>query len=405
MLNQICGLIERGHEVEIVARWKEDGPVHEDVSKYGLDQKTRYWPAMPGASTLTAVKAAGLLLTHGWQAPLRFVSCLNEPRFGYHARSFEMLYSAVPALNAGADFDVIHSHFAPAGIMAAKLREAGILAGKLVVTFHDVGMTTYVQKWGRAFFEHLFSNGDLFMTTSEKSRLQLIDMGAPAERTAVHRMGVDFNRFTLTDCTPAHDRPVRLLSVGRLVEKKGFEYGIRAVAELRDQGISCQYDIVGGGELSAELHHLCRELSVEELVVFRGARTHDEIARYLAEADILLAPSVVAENGEEEVIPLTIMEALACGIPVVSTYHASIPELVHDEKNGFLVAERDVPALAQRIETLIHDEGTRLKLGRQARKTAESMSNVELLNDQLIRRFEHLCAERYDSAVNLERPA
>src|SRR5207253_10169038 len=132
----------------------------------------------------------------------------------------------------------------------------------------------------------------------------------------------------------------------RLVPKKGIEYAIRAVAKVVPQlaadGRRVQYQIVGDGQLRDSLVQLTEQLGLDQSVTFLGWKTHAEVAALIAEADALLAPSITADDGDKEGNPVSIMEALAVGRPVFSTFHSAIPEIVRDGVNGFLVAERDV---------------------------------------------------------------
>ena len=121
-----------------------------------------------------------------------------------------------------------------------------------------------------------------------------------------------------------------------------------------------------------------------------GWKTQAEVADLLKASDILLAPSVTTENGEEEGIPGVIMEAFAQGLPVVSTYHAGIPEVVKDGESGFLVAERDVDALAERLERLIEHPELRFAMGQNGRRFVEEHYDVDKLNDRLVRIYQQL---------------
>ncbi|MEO7685210.1 MAG: glycosyltransferase [Gemmatimonadaceae bacterium] len=125
------------------------------------------------------------------------------------------------------------------------------------------------------------------------------------------------------------------------VEKKGFEYSIRAVARVRDVGPGLRYDIVGDGPLHQQLENLIRELGVERKVFLHGSQTGEVVQRMMAEAHLFVLASVTAANGDQEGTPVSLLEAQASGLPVLSTWHSGIPEVVLHEQTGFLVAERD----------------------------------------------------------------
>jgi glycosyltransferase involved in cell wall biosynthesis len=176
----------------------------------------------------------------------------------------------------------------------------------------------------------------------------------------------------------------------RLAEKKGVEYGIRAVSEALKKSQHVEYKIAGDGPLKGKLQSLIAELKVGDKIELVGWKSQGEIADLLEKSDILLAPSVTTENGDEEGIPGVIMEAFAHGLPVVSTCHASIPEVVKDGESGVLVPERDVDGLAEKLKFLIAQPGLRAAMGRKGRDFVDEHYNIEKLNDRLVEIYQGL---------------
>jgi colanic acid/amylovoran biosynthesis glycosyltransferase len=179
-----------------------------------------------------------------------------------------------------------------------------------------------------------------------------------------------------------------LLTVGRLVEKKGIEFGLRAVARLIQEYPKLDYTIIGEGPERDSLTTLVRELGIGNHVNFVGAKTRETVAAMMRNAHILLAPSVSARSGDEEGIPLVLMEALASGLPVVSTAHAGIPELVTHGVSGLLAPERDPEALAEHVKFLITHEGERRSMAVAGRRAVENGFDVDKLNAQLLAQYE-----------------
>ena len=136
------------------------------------------------------------------------------------------------------------------------------------------------------------------------------------------------------------------LAVGRFVEKKGFEYFIRAMALVGDRS-PIRGAIIGDGPLRPSLESLARDLGVIDRIDFLGWRTHDEVSELMHQADLLVAPSVIAADGDMEGMPLVIAEAMSTGLPVLGTRHSGIPEAVRHGENGIVVEERDAEALAE----------------------------------------------------------
>jgi colanic acid/amylovoran biosynthesis glycosyltransferase len=298
-------------------------------------------------------------------------------------------------LGSGLRYDVIHAHFGPNGVLGMALRELGIIEGRLSTVFHGFDMTEVLRLFGRRHYARLFARGDLFLPISERWRERLIGLGAPAERTRVHRMGIDVEGFRPPGERPGRG-PLRLLSVSRLVEKKGFEHAIAAVARL-PRAIDLRYRIVGSGPLEPRLRRLAVRLGVADRVELAGALDHQDVREAMREADLFLAPSVTARNGDQEGIPVTIMEAMAMELPLVSTWHSGIPELVEDGVSGFLVPEHDRDALANRIERLLGDRELRLGFGRAGRERVGRDYDIARLNDSLHERFQQLSSSSTDA--------
>jgi colanic acid/amylovoran biosynthesis glycosyltransferase len=318
---------------------------------------------------------------------------LNLRRHGQLAASLELLFSAVPLLPRRS-FDVVHCHFGPNGVRAAALRETGVLDGPIVTTFHAYDLTKYLQKWGAHLYDRLFEQGDLFLAVSNRWRRRLLELGCPEDKVRVHHMGVDCRRLSSPPKhQPGHNVP-RLLSVGRLVEKKGFEYGILAVVELIRAGRRCEYTIIGDGPLRSQLAELIEHLDAPAAVRLAGPMSQADVLEHLQASDVLLAPSVTASDGDQEGIPVVLMEAMATGLPIVSTRHSGIPELVTDGESGYLVDERDVAGLADRLAVLLDSPQQRQAMGKTGRRIVEQDFNIDILNDRLVEMFEGLTTRR-----------
>ena len=183
---------------------------------------------------------------------------------------------------------------------------------------------------------------------------------------------------------------MRLVTVARLVEKKGVAYALQAVARLLRQGTNVSYVIAGDGPLRPDLERLIQDLRLDARVRLLGWVDGEQISRLLKDAHVLVAPSVTAEDGDQEGIPNVLKEAMATGMPVVSTWHGGIAELVEDGVSGFLVAERDVDALTDRLAYLADHVETWPALGRAGRTKVERQFDIERLNDRLVELYRQL---------------
>jgi colanic acid/amylovoran biosynthesis glycosyltransferase len=204
--------------------------------------------------------------------------------------------------------------------------------------------------------------------------------------------GVDLTLFAPPTAAALAGRETRLVTTSRLVPKKGVEYGIRAAAALSKAGHAVQYTIVGDGQLRPHLEQLAFRLGAERIVRFLGWQRQPEVAAILADSDILLAPSVTAPDGDQEGIPVAIMEAMAMALPVVSTWHGGIPELVRDGVTGILVREGDTETLAAGVARLIEHPEVRAAMGQAGRARVAAEHNASIQADRLVDLYRRVLA-------------
>jgi len=299
-------------------------------------------------------------------------------------------YEAHPLRHTSGRYDIIHCHFGMNGNRAMTLRDIGILEGKLVTTFHAVDLTVHPQRYGKDIYQKLFHAGDLFLPISERWKQRLLELGCNEKKIIVHRMGIDCNKFTFSPRTLEPGGCFKLVSVARFVEKKGIEYAIRSVAKLKHAYANLEYTIIGDGPLKANLQALVRQAGLGDIVHIVGWREQKDVIEILKQAHVLLAPSVTDEQGDQEGIPVVLMEAMAMGMPILSTVHSGIPELVEDGRSGYLVPERDVDALLQKLNRLIDNPTKWKEMGLHGRRFVEKSFEISTLNDSLVQLYQDL---------------
>jgi colanic acid/amylovoran biosynthesis glycosyltransferase len=398
VLSQITGLLDRGHEVDIYAAGPEAGSPtraeHAEVERYQLMKRVRYTPWMPTHPLRRAADAAWVLAHHYRRAPRAAIRAVARARAAAGMAPVELLYQGAPFAGR-TTYDAILCHFGPNGQRLVQLRDAGLVRGPIFTAFHGYDVSRYIRLHGSRVYETLFARGDRFLPVSDFWRRRLIALGCPAERITVHRMGIDLGKFAFAPrCLEGSGSTVRMLTVARLVEKKGVEYAVRAVAALRTAmrggasgatgPVGLDYVIVGDGPLRSSLEQLVAELGAGDIIHLVGERDQRAVAAAMRKAHLFLAPSVTAEDGDMEGVPVSMMEAMACGMPVVSTYHSGIPELVRDGVSGFLVPERDAEALTLVLRHLVEHPERWGEIGREGRRTVEREHDVAKLNDWLV---------------------
>jgi len=393
ILNQITGLLDMGHDVEIFAEFNpKEKKVHSDIEKYRLMDRVHYFD-MPQNKIKRVLKVILLIIKNFHRAPLKILKSLNVSKYGKTALSLKLLYAFIPFLDK--KFDIINCHFGPNGIIGAYLKEIGI-NGKVISTFHGYDMSVFLLKNGDNVYKKLFLNGDLFLPISDYWKRKLIRLGCDEKKVIVHRMGINLEKFKFSERRKQPREPTKLLNIGRLVEKKGHEYAIRALAKIIKNHKNIEYIIAGDGPLRSNLENLVSKLGIMNYVKFLGAVEQNEVLKLYQQAHIFVLPSVTASNGDQEGIPVVLMEAQATGLPVISTYHSGISEVIINDKSGFLVSEKDVDALAGKLEYLIKHPKIWPEMGRAGRKFVEEKYNIKKLNQQLVKIYQNLIEGNYE---------
>jgi glycosyltransferase involved in cell wall biosynthesis len=375
------GLAARGHEIHVVAPWHpaltrpavEDG-VHFHFFRYAPAPSLNIFGYAEGLRADTHVRAAAwtvapLALAAGWFKAWRVAKKKRAT--------------------------VMHGHWVvPGGLMAA----AAARRLPLVISLH--GSDVFVAErhaLARAAARRAFGRASCVTAPSDDLSRRAQALGADPERLETVPYGVDANRFAPSPTIAAEvrrelsigDGPV-ILTAGRLVRKKGFEYLIEAARVLAATRPDVRVLIAGEGDLRNELAAQAASAAPARVTLL-GNQSQDQIARLIAAADLVAVPSVRDAAGNVDGLPNFALEALASGTPVVASRVGGLPQTIDDGVTGLLVPERDPSALARAIETIIEHPDWARSLGRQARLT-------------VIRDFGWArVAERFESAYNPRR--
>lgn len=390
ILNQITGLIDMGQDVEIYAQfYPNEKKVHLDIEKYHLMKRVHYFN-MPSNKIKRILKAIYLIIKNFHKAPLKILKSLNVFIYGKAALSLKLLYLLIPFLDK--KYEIIHCHFGHNGILGAYLKEIGICS-KIITTFHGYDMSAFISNDRVNVYKNLFKNGDLFLPISDYWKQRLIKLNCEEKKIGVHHMGINLEKFKFSERGKRSGEPIKILTIGRLIEKKGHKYIIKAIAEIIKKYRNIEYIIAGDGPLEIKLRNLATELGIKSHIKFLGEVEQSEVLKLYQQTHIFVLPSVTANNGDQEGIPVVLMEAQASGLPIISTFHTGIPEVVVDGKSGFLVPERDVNALAKKLEYLIEHPELWSDMGRYGRKIIGECYNVKKLNQELIKIYNSLLSD------------
>jgi glycosyltransferase involved in cell wall biosynthesis len=199
-----------------------------------------------------------------------------------------------------------------------------------------------------------------------------VPLSHQAKVRVIHN-GVNLQEFQPNGPKPERvsdpSQPPLIMSASRLVEKKGFPDLLEACRRLKQQGYTFRCVIYGEGSLAKELAALIKQLDLGDCVTLAGACTQQELRQLLPQADIFALTPFVTEDGDRDGVPTVLVEAMACGLPVVSTTVAGVPELVTHESNGLLATPHDVETITAELATLLTDATKRQQFGQAARST------------------------------------
>ncbi|MDP2181954.1 MAG: glycosyltransferase [Actinomycetota bacterium] len=316
---------------------------------------------LPAAQAAPASGRAGLLGIRALKlATWAFPTAEQRRRQAYNRRAVAWPTERVAQLLQSLDPAVVHAHF------LTDVEDVSLAASQLgvplVVSAYGVDVTAYPRSpLARARVKSSFAVVDRVVALTTDMRNDLIALGCPEEKIRVAPQGVPANDVVHTE----HDGVV-VLAAARFLEKKGMEYLIEAARRVSDLRNDVDLEIVGEGPLEAELRVRAGELAGNR-IRFLGSMDYEELRRHLGRVDIVVVPSVTAEDGDKEGLPTIILDAMAAGLPVVGTRHAGIPDAIVDGETGLLVDERDVDGLAMALESLCADEVLCHQMGQRGR--------------------------------------
>ncbi len=285
---------------------------------------------------------------------------------------------------------VLHAHFGYTGHRLLPVRRRSGLP--LVTSFYgeDASRLPDDPVWQRRYTE-LFEEGDRFLVEGPAMRQRLIRIGCPSQKLVIQRIAIEPDRYPFRERAPRpRSEPVRLFFCASFREKKGLLPALEAVARARERHPNLVFRIAGDGPERPRVEEALDRLGLHGCATLLGFVTHDRMIREMQDADLFLQPSVTAADGDSEGgAPTTLLEAQACGLPVLATQHADIPYVVAEGESALLAPERDVDALFKNLLVLLEEPERWAPMGSAGRV------RVEHLHDALVEvpRLEQLYLE------------
>jgi glycosyltransferase involved in cell wall biosynthesis len=292
-------------------------------------------------------------------------------RFSLKAIKHWLQGGIVAELLEGTDIGHIHAHFSNAPTTVA-MTAAMLLDVGYSVTCHAKDVYAASRHFPSRLYSPNFymnlSRAEFVVCVSAQTKQDILNAWPKLSPEKIHVIynGLDLERFRRRSTDPTDHL---ILSVGRLVEKKGLSYLIWACQQLKKNSVHFKCDIVGDGELKNILSSLISDLKLEEQVRLIGPLSHEDLIQYYQSACVFCLPTNIADNQDRDVLPNTVKEAMAVGVPVVTTSIPAMEELVQNDHTGLLVPPRNVQALAEALKCLLDN-------GEQARRFAESGRQV-----------------------------
>lgn len=279
---------------------------------------------------------------------------------------------------------LIHAHFGPAALEVMPVaKKLGI---PLIVTFHGYDASSLLSnKIYRINVRELIDYAET-ICVSDFFRNKILELGGDPARVHTHYIGISTDFFSFRKRELLKNKikdgsDVVCLQVSNFVEKKGHKYTVEAFSRLLKSHKNVKLLLAGDGPLIDDVRSQVKSLGIDDSVEFVGRVDSHEVQQLMADADLFLHHSVTAQNGDMEGIPTVIMEAMACGLPVVSSNHSGIPELITSGCDGLLVNEKDVDGYVEALMEMLRSEQD---FGASARKIIENKFNLEIQNQELV---------------------
>jgi len=349
-----------------------------------VERRTRYLYPLPPVELIGAVVAAP------WRFGSRFFAALGNALLG-HRESFRgriasLAHLFVACLWAGRlrrdGVSLIHSQWIHSGGTVG-MYGAWLLGVPFSFTGHAADLFRE-----RVALKDKIRRAEFIICISTFHRDLFRSLGAREEQLAIAYCGLDLGHFVALPRETRAGGPARILSAGRLVEKKGFTDLIEACRILAERGVSFRCTIAGSGPLEASLRRQVEDANLADRVIVTGeALKQERIPEFMRDGDLFCLPCVWAADGDVDGLPQLLMEAMACGLPSLSTRLVGIPDLVRHGETGLLVEPHDPPALAEAIQSLIDDPERAARLAEAGRAWVHQRFDLADCLEPLLSRF------------------
>jgi len=299
VMNQVADLIDRGIDVEVFSlRAGKRENISERFFSYKMGTYTHYLnpPRNKVIRAIFLVKIFIRILL--WNSRIAF-KALNKKKYGNFARTFTTLFWIEPFI--GKNFDVVHCHLGPIANKYLVMRDILGHIQPFITTLYGVDVSRLPHIKPQGYYKKLIEACSLFLVMSENMKQRVIALGFPEQKIKIHPISIDVQSYPFCERKPKEGEKVKLISVGRFVEKKGFDDLLQAVALVKEKtGSTFELSIVGDGPLKEKFLKLAKELTIEDVVHFRGYMKLQEIIKLYKKSHLYIQSSKTASDGDME---------------------------------------------------------------------------------------------------------
>ncbi len=388
ILGEILSQERMGRDIHVFSRRSpDDEPRHPELAhlKATIENLPHYREIDPWDT----------LFADDWDAEAVFSKVgrvVREGKTWEHPRFPSLLVEALHLLRRTNELGIqhIHSHFATdSAIVAMILNMLGGPTYSITAHAKDIYRNTVKPE----LLSKIFENSAFSITVCDANARYLAETIDEKGARQVRRLynGIDLDSFEFTESGRDEGH---VLSIGRLVEKKGFHILFDAAKLLKDKGLAFRLSIVGEGEDREQLLEQIERLGIGDIVTMHGAMDQGQVRVLMGKATVFALPCIIGDDGNRDALPTVLLESLAMGLPCISTPVTGIPEILDNGGCGLIVPEHDVAATAQAIEQLLGDEARRREFSRLGRERAETLFNTKK-NAQILFDF-------FEEALNRE---
>lgn len=295
--------------------------------------------------------------------------------------------------------EILHSHFGPCGWRNIELAKA--IYAKHVVSFYGVDVTHVPlhKLWKKRYYE-LFDKADAILCEGPHMAYNIQELGCPEKKIHIYHLGVDLESIKFKTPTWSKGKSLRILMAATFTEKKGFPYGLEAIAGFikKRKDVDVKVTIIGNSNRTKgdqgekeKIIKIIQDDKLANIITMKGFCSHSELLTLASENDIFLSPSVTASNGDTEGgAPVSIIEMAAAGLIIVSTKHCDIPNVLGKKNGEILVKERDSNALENILGWLVDNTNQWQAIADENRQFIEQEFNLKNQGPALTRIYNGL---------------